>query len=155
VRVEPSAAPDRGRRPGRLDQVPTVAVAILEHHHRAVRLPAWLFGEPHAGGGTTGIGGGEVDGVEEQEHPAAALIADRGALPLTLRPGQQQCRSASRGLHHHPPLGGAEHGVLHQHEAEAVDVVSEGGVVVVDQQRQLRQAHQPARSATVWNACAG
>lgn len=35
----------------RLDQIPAVAIEILENRHDAVGLMPWRFNEPHAGGG--------------------------------------------------------------------------------------------------------
>lgn len=75
---------------------------------------------------------GEIVRFQEQEHPAAALIADRIALAISIGTRKQESAcSASRG-HNHPALACRERRILAQSEAELYRIRADGLFVVVD-----------------------
>lgn len=72
----------------RFDQIPSVAIKVLENGHDAIRFMARLLDEPDAPLGVGEVVTGEVIGFEEQEHPTATLISDRSTLSVTDSPRQ-------------------------------------------------------------------
>ena len=72
----------------RFNQIPSIAIKVLEDGHDAIRFTARLLDEPNAPLGKGKVVTGEVIGFEEQEHPTATLIADRSTLPVTDSPRQ-------------------------------------------------------------------
>jgi hypothetical protein len=67
---------------GRLDQVPPVPVEILEDRDGAIILAAGRLDEPNATLGVGEVVTREVVRLKEQEHAAAALVADCRSLSL-------------------------------------------------------------------------
>src|SRR4051812_37365845 len=66
--------------PRELDQVPAIAVQVLEHGHGAVGRLLGLADEAHTLRAHRLIVAPEVVGLQEQEHAAARLIADECLL---------------------------------------------------------------------------
>lgn len=75
-----------GRDGDRFDQIPSVAIKVLEDGHDAIRFMARLLDEPDAPLGISKVVKSKVIGFKKQEHPTATLIADRSTLPLTDSP---------------------------------------------------------------------
>lgn len=96
---------------GGLEEVPAVAVEVLEDGDGAVRLVPGLLQEADALGGHPGVVGGEVGGVEEEADAAAGLVADAGALGLVLGAGQQQGGLLGAGRADDDPTGAVRPGV--------------------------------------------
>ena len=116
------------------DQVPGVAVQVLEHRDAAVAFVARLLAEAHPARQQRGVRGGEVVGFEEQADAAAGEAADLRGLRFVRRAREQQ-RGARvlRRRHAHPALAGFARRVLEQHEAEHVGEPRDGLVVVADE----------------------
>jgi hypothetical protein len=105
---------------GGLEEVPAVAVQVLEDDDRAVRLVPGLLQEGHSGRAHPGVGGGEVVGVQEEADAATGLVADAGALRVVLGAGEQQSGAGARrpGRLDADPAGAVGPGrVLHEPEA--------------------------------------
>src|SRR5690349_7835977 len=66
--------------PSRLNEVPAVAVEVLEHGNATVDLMARRLEESHAGRAHPGVVGGEVVSLQEQEDAPATLISDARLL---------------------------------------------------------------------------
>jgi hypothetical protein len=101
-----------------LDEVPAVAVEVLEHGDHAVALVARRLDEAHTASGHPLMIPAEVVGVEEEADPAAGLPADACPLPVVGRAGEQNRgrRAAAGGRDHHPAFAPAEWCVLDQLE---------------------------------------
>ena len=67
-----------------MDEVPPVAVEVEEHDHATIRFVPGRFDEPDTAGLHVLVVAREVVGVQEQEHPAAGLVAHGGELFLSL-----------------------------------------------------------------------
>src|SRR5688572_13902115 len=93
-----------------LDQIPAVAVEVLEDHDGAVRLPSGCLDESDPTSGQPLVVPLEVVRLEEQEDTAAGLIADPGHLLRRSGTGEEQARSRPRRQaarpNPHPPLAG-------------------------------------------------
>ena len=119
----------------RLDQVPAVAVKVLEHRHSPIGFATRRLEETDARAQHPAVVALEVVGLQEQHHPAAALVADAGGLVRTDRLGQQEARAAAAGRHHHPALAPTLVGVRRQGEAHLADEEVDRLGVVADQER--------------------
>ena len=60
----------------RLEQIPKIAIQILEYGNRAIRLRFWFSNEDNPLGSVVIVISPEVVRVEEEEHTARGLIAD-------------------------------------------------------------------------------
>ena len=60
----------------RLNQIPLVAIKVLEHCHGTVQLLLRFADELDPSGFVGLIVAGKVVGIQKQEHPATGLIAD-------------------------------------------------------------------------------
>ena len=69
----------------RFDQVPRIAVQVLENHHLAVGLVTRRLAEFHALGLHVCIVAVEIAGLEEQEYAPAGLPANRRLLLRRIR----------------------------------------------------------------------
>src|SRR6185437_9771978 len=115
----------------RLDQVPAVAVEVLEHRHGAIGLVPRRLEKKDAVGGEGCKIATEIVGLEEEADPPAGLVADGRHLLLVRGARQQQPGAApTGGGHQHPALAIPEGAVGDEVEAEAVAVPRDGRVVV-------------------------
>ena len=73
---------------GRFDQIPSVAIEVLEDSHDAIRFMARCLNEADTLLRIGKMVAGEVVRFEKQEHSTAALIADRFTLPVADGPRQ-------------------------------------------------------------------
>src|SRR5579883_1171812 len=87
-----------------LQQIPSIAPAILENRHPSIRLVARRLKKAHALGEKQAIIAPEIVGMKEKEHPAAGLVADPRRLPFVGRLGEKQPRAAARRRHENPAL---------------------------------------------------
>src|SRR6185312_16539319 len=118
-----------------LDQVPRIAVEILEHRHRAIGLVPWLFAENHAFFQHGAMVAPEIVGLQEEEYAAARLPADCGLLIGIGGTGEQQRRPFVARRHDNPSLVAVELRILDQAEAELPDVELDRLVIVADEDR--------------------
>src|SRR6476659_7295645 len=139
----------------RLEEVPEIAPGIAENRDRAVRLLRRFANEDDALAPEHVVVAGEVVGVQEQEDPAARLVADTAGLLGTGRARQEKPGSRGSGRSDHDPalvLLGNER-ILDEGEAEDADVEGEGLVVLRNHQRDetdglLHGAGSSSRRAT-------
>jgi hypothetical protein len=119
---------------GGLEQVPAVAVQVLEDGDGPVRLVPRLLQEGHARGGHPGVVAGEVVGVQEEPDPPTGLVPDPGGLDVPLGAGQQQTGAGSpgAGFDDDPARSVGPGHVLDEPESEGVGVEADRLVVVVD-----------------------
>src|SRR3546814_7767072 len=114
------------------DLIPTIAIKVLEHGHRAIGLVAGLADELHASGDKAIVVSPEVVGLQEQEDTAASLIADEDRLLRRRCAGEKQrCSRAACRRDNDPTLvllGAC--GVLKEFKAEHADV--EGNCIIVE-----------------------
>ena len=76
MRLQQSTNGSATRRRTGFDQIPGIAVAILEHDDRAVWLDARFATEVHAGRAQACVVGCEVVGVQEEGDASTGLIPD-------------------------------------------------------------------------------
>ena len=81
------AAPADASRRARFDEVPSVAMPVGEHGHRALRLLPRLLLELDTPAHVVPVVAPEVVRCQEEEHASARLVPDRGALALANRLG--------------------------------------------------------------------
>src|SRR5688500_19873776 len=88
-----------------LQQIPEVAVQVLEHRHRTVRFDLRLAAELHADRDHAVVVTPEVVGIEKEEDATAGLVADRVFL-LRVRRSREQQRwpTRARRRNAHPAL---------------------------------------------------
>src|SRR6202012_512996 len=79
------------------DQIPPIAVKILEHDDGAVFLVARLFDEPDAMRSHRAMIAPEIVGVDEQKNASTGLITDAAGLHFVDGLGKQQRRAAVSG----------------------------------------------------------
>lgn len=88
-----------------MEEIPTGAVQILEYGHGTVRLLAWRPNKANTNTNHAVVVSPEVIGLQEEEHPAAGLIADERLLLLGGGAGQEQRGTRSAGRRDdHPAL---------------------------------------------------
>ena len=132
------------------EEIPEVAPRISEHADAPVRLVARRSDQaaPRVqGAGKRAI---EVLDAKEQSDPPGELASDcRSLLVAVCASNDKPGTSVSRS-HHDPTLRAAvrRHGrcVLGQYEAQSPGEEPDGGVIVVDDEREELQRH----AATVW-----
>lgn len=123
---------------GKFDQVPAIAVKVLEHGDLAIGLGGWRADEVDAGRGEGGEVAVEIVGGEEQEDAACGLIADRAGLLGRDGAGKEDrggvcgCAGRAEGDPALVLLGLV--GILHESEAELAGVKGERFVIVADDQ---------------------
>jgi hypothetical protein len=64
----------------RLEQIPLVAIQVIEHSHQPIRLLARGLGGAHAVGLHVAVVFPKIPGVQKQEDPPAGLMTHRGLL---------------------------------------------------------------------------
>lgn len=72
----------------RFDQIPSVAIEVLEYGHDAIRFVARRLDEPDAPLCVGEVVTSEVVCFEEQEYATATLVAYSFTLPVTNSPCQ-------------------------------------------------------------------
>src|SRR5690554_2819021 len=122
-----------------LQQIPKVAVQILEHRHGPVRLLFRLAHEDHAGGDEAVVIAPEVICLQEQENPPAGLLTNQGDLLRRRRTREEERRAAASGRSdRYPALVLLRKWlVLDELEAEHVDIEADGLVIIADQERDV------------------
>jgi hypothetical protein len=124
-----------GARP---DQVPAIAIQVLEHGDLAIGLDGGRSHEADAGFGVGGEVAVEIVGVEEQEDAAGGLVADGGVLFGRGGAGEEEGGGVVRRVRRtdgDPALALLGDGrVLDEGEAELANVESERFVIVADDQ---------------------
>jgi len=117
-----------------LEQVPEVAVEVLEDGDGAVGVSFRFADEGDAGGLVAGVVAPEVVGVEEEEDAAAGLGADAGFLLRGGGAGEEEAGFGGAGRGDDDPAFGllGDRGVFDEGEAEFADEEGEGFVVVAD-----------------------
>lgn len=113
-----------------LEEIPPIAEGIDEDGNGSVDLMAGRLEERDACGKHGGVIAAEVVGKEKEADPPAGLIADCGALPFALGPGEQESglRRTFRP-HDDPALAAAEVAVIEEVEAELAAVKGDALVV--------------------------
>src|SRR5581483_5500503 len=125
----------------RLDQIDAVAVEVEEDGDAAVLGVARAFGELDAFGAERGVVGVEVVGVQEEEHAAAGLMADRGALAIVGGAREEQLgAAAARRRQPDPALAVGLRRIFDDDEAEHVAIEALRLVVVAHQERGVGDA---------------
>jgi len=121
-----------------LEQVPAIAVKVLEHRDLAIGLVGGRADEAYTGCGEGGEVAFEIIGGEEQEDPPRRLVADRrflfGCDRASEEEGSSVLRRAGRADRHPALVLLGLVCVLDQREAELADVEGEGLVIVSDDQ---------------------
>jgi hypothetical protein len=115
-----------------LDQVPTIAINVFEHRYGTVGLVARRLDEADAPLRVGQMVTIEVVRLKEQEHSAAALIANCFALPIVRRLCQQEARLRTWRRYNNPSLLVCQSRVLTQFEAELIDIERYRLVIVID-----------------------
>src|SRR5678810_535510 len=87
----------------RLEEVPEVPPGITEDRDRAVRLLRRFANEDDALAPERAVVAGKIVGVQEQEDPAARLVADTAGLLGTGCARQEEPRSRGSGWSDHDP----------------------------------------------------
>lgn len=124
----------------RLDEVPGLAVKVIEDGDGAVGFAAGCFAKNHSGGEEGGVVAVKVVGEEEKGDGAAGLRAHRGDLAGGAGAGEEQAGGggrmggAGRG-EEHPAFFGRERRVLDDREAKFAGELENRLVVVADQIR--------------------
>src|SRR5262245_6333613 len=116
----------------RLDQVPLVAVEVLEHGNRTIGLMPRRLEEDDAVPSQALVVAGEVIRFEEEADSAAGLVADTGPLFGSVRPREQQFR-APLDAHRDPALASAQRSIGQEREPKFLAIESDGLVIVTDQ----------------------
>ncbi len=80
-----------------LNQIPQVAIQILENSNGSVGFFAGIFIEDYTGIRHRGVISPEIVGIQEKKYTTASLIANRFCLLLIAGFGQQQVRTGSTG----------------------------------------------------------
>src|ERR1700685_712764 len=89
---------------GWTDEVPFVARDVEEHGDTAIGLGARCGEKSHARGCHPGVRDVEVLDIQEETHPACGLLADDGALVVSVGPRQQQSGRGTGRPDDDPPL---------------------------------------------------
>src|SRR5690349_4134270 len=119
-----------------LDQVPGIAVEILEHRHRAIGFVPGLFAENHSLFQHRAVVACEIVCLQEEEDPPAGLPADRRFLIGIRGAGEQQRRrTLALRRHDNPALVAAELCIFDKGEAELSRVEVDRLVVVAHEDR--------------------
>lgn len=124
-----------------LDQIPAVAIEILEHRDDAIGLLGGRADEADALRHHRPIVAPEIVGGEEQQHPSPRLIPDEARLIRRRGPGEEDrggpLPRAGRA-DGDPALALIGHGrILDQGEPERVDIESKRLVIVADEERDV------------------
>lgn len=132
----------RRRRAG-LDEVPGVAVEVVEDGDHAEGFVAWLFDEVDSGGEEAGVVACEVVRVEEEEDATSALASDGGDLGVAGGPSEEEAGVTHVGPgwgDDDPAFAVGERRVLEEFEAEPGGEPVDGFVVVADEEGELGEA---------------
>src|SRR5690606_30064892 len=104
----------RARSVFRFDQIPEIAVEILENDDRAVVLVTRFFTEMHALRLHARMVALEIVGMQEEENPPSGLIADAAGLFVIDCPRQQQTGTLRATWSNPDPALGRIHGRVFQ-----------------------------------------
>src|SRR5258706_795419 len=149
-----------------LDEIPQIAVEVLEDGDDAVGLDLALPRERDAPGLELAIVALEIIGVEEKEDAPARLVSDPRFLLGADGAGQEKPRLRPRRRHDDPALALLRDGrVLDKGEADNPDVESDRFVVIANQerhkaegllhQRNSRETLEPSWMARIASAKSG
>ena len=115
-----------------LVKIPTVAVDVLKHNDHPVFLLSRLLAEVDALRFHGVIVAPEVVTLQEQEYPAAALVANEAFLSLVRSTGQEKIAIAFRIWRYNDPALTGLLRVFNQRKAQLVCVILNCAVIVVD-----------------------
>lgn len=135
------------RRPAlfRAQQIPLVAVEVLENRNGAVVFFARLFQKCHAARAHALIVPPEVISAKEKEHPARGLVPDEARLFFGRRPGEQKRGAGSAGRRNKDPPLVRPHGcVLEKGETQFFREVCDCFLVLFHEKRDVCD-HLPIR----------
>src|SRR5262245_41939395 len=133
-RKERDPSPEQRLLPSRstpwFDQVPLVAVEILEHSDGAVRFVARRLEEIDAGGKERLVVAREVIRLKEEADASTGLVPDPRRLFLPARLGKEQGGPVAARRDDDPALAFALRLVGDELEAERTAIIDDGLVVV-------------------------
>src|ERR1035438_10158765 len=117
------------------EEVPPISIEVLKDRDRAVLFLPRRLAEPDAAHPHLPVIAHEVVRVQEQEHAAARLAADRSQLPLVLCLGEQHAASprARRNQEDPPPSVALRH-IRDDNKMKHPRVELDGLVIVPDEE---------------------